>query len=137
MQVQAIKNQQNFNGNVIVSDLSKKQQKVYKEIQPIVTEMFKDKNYNLFITGNAKPDLNCIHIDSRVTPRFVNFHTLPDSPKIIEPSVGSFSGSFDSEVWLMHVRNLIQRHESSKYYKPYNQISLGQKITNFIKNIFS
>lgn len=137
MQISSIQNQQNFTGKVIVDSLSRKQQKVYEKIEPLVVDMFKDKNYNLFITGNTKPDLNCIHVESGIIPRYVNFATLPDNSKLT-PSVGSFSGSFNPDMWLMHVRNLIERHEKSTGYEmAHPKTSTVQKFKNFIKNLFN
>lgn len=139
MQIQPVQNQQNFNGNIIVDGLSKKQQKVYEKIQPVISEMLKNKNYDLFIKGNAKPDLNCIYRIHNITPRYVNFLTLPQNGKM-EPRANSFSGSFDPEIWITHVKNLIIRHERSPYYEPTSSAkpkTLTDKVKNFLTNIFS
>jgi len=134
MQVQLGLNNQNFNGNVIVSGLSEKQQKIYKKIEPVVTDMFKDKNYDLFISGNAEPDLECIHIDYRIPPRYVNFFTRNNKSRL-NPSAEALSGSFDHGVWLKHIERLVQRHEQSPDYVV--EIPRVQKIKNFIKNVFN
>lgn len=135
MQVQLNLTNQNFNGSVIVTGLSKKQQNVFEKIKPTVTDMFKDKNYNLFISGNTKPDLNCIHVDYRYPPRYVNFYTRPSNLKKHKPKTESVTGSFDHEVWLNNISDLVQRHEQSSDYIV--EVPRVQKFKNFVRNLFN
>ena len=58
MQVNLDKNRTNFNGNLYISGLNKKQQKVVEQLRPALDELIKNKkNTNLYIEGSMRPNI--------------------------------------------------------------------------------
>lgn len=141
MQVNLDKNRTNFNGNLYISGLNKKQQKVVEQLRPALDELIKNKkNTNLYIEGSMHP--NIIARGSKEPKYALMFTQVKTATK---PTAESSTSSLSPKKWMNNIKDLLAKHEESDFYKKTvnksdnkteGKQNFVQKIKKVINNIF-
>lgn len=137
MQVNLDKNRTNFNGNLYISGLNKKQQKVVEQLRPALDELIKNKkNTNLYIEGSMRPNIIAKGLEE---PKYAVMFTQVRTATM--PTATSSTSSLKPKRWVNDIKKLLVKHEESDFYKqtvnkPNNKNSFVQKIKKVINDIF-